>query len=184
MADKIQSESISSDTKKCSIYKSVKPRSTGFYKNSQNGINGCSAYCRDCHKQRCKTLWNADPEYRKRRLSVSKRWAESHRKRFREYTKKYRVNHLLRLMRERLEKKYGITYEAYTSLRIAQHDACAICDRHESSSIRLVIDHCHETGIVRGLLCDNCNRALGCVGDSILLLHSAIAYLERARGRF
>lgn len=45
---------------------------------------------------------------------------------------------------------------------------------------KLVVDHCHDTGIVRGLLCHNCNRALGLFKDKIEVLKNAIKYLEGA----
>lgn len=46
--------------------------------------------------------------------------------------------------------------------------------------MKLVVDHCHSSGVVRGLLCHNCNRALGLLKDSTRNLESAIRYLEGA----
>lgn len=45
--------------------------------------------------------------------------------------------------------------------------------------MKLVVDHCHDTGKIRGLLCHNCNRALGLLKDSVHTLESAIDYLEK-----
>jgi hypothetical protein len=61
-------------------------------------------------------------------------------------------------------------------MRIEHGDLCAIC-RQPSVGQRLSIDHCHETGIVRGLLCSPCNLGLGSFRDSVERLESAIRYL-------
>ena len=65
----------------------------------------------------------------------------------------------------------------FTAMRIAQDDRCAIC---RSSVERLVADHCHETGKVRGLLCKECNFALGWMRDRPEIAHAAAVYLERS----
>lgn len=54
-----------------------------------------------------------------------------------------------------------------------QQGHCAICGR----SAALVIDHCHKTGLVRNLICDSCNRGLGCFKDSPEVLLRAVEYL-------
>jgi hypothetical protein len=60
-----------------------------------------------------------------------------------------------------------------------QGGVCAICSApDESLKKRLCVDHCHTTGAVRGLLCDNCNTALGKFRDNADTLRRAITYLE------
>lgn len=79
-------------------------------------------------------------------------------------------------------RKYGITEDQHISMRIEQDDLCAIClEPQKPSKVaqELVIDHCHETGRVRGLLCSTCNISLGGFRDSPDLLLSAVAYLSR-----
>lgn len=81
-------------------------------------------------------------------------------------------------------RNYGITNVQYKALKRSQGDICAICGdegfligkkgHHE----RLVVDHNHESGKVRGLLCHNCNRALGLFNDNIAILEAAIKYVE------
>lgn len=76
--------------------------------------------------------------------------------------------------------KYGLTYEDFVALLESQDGKCAICG-HSDTSKKLffpVIDHCHDTGSVRGILCANCNRGIGLFGEDIERLKSAIAYLE------
>jgi len=72
-------------------------------------------------------------------------------------------------MRIGMERWYGFTPEQYASMLKSQDGKCAVCG---SDSLRhgviigLAIDHDHATGKVRGLLCSNCNTALGMLGDS------------------
>ncbi len=76
-----------------------------------------------------------------------------------------------------LRAKYGITLEEYEALLAKQNGLCAICEAPESSWGSMAVDHNHETGEVRGLLCFNCNTALGKFNDDIQLLLKAVAYL-------
>ena len=71
---------------------------------------------------------------------------------------------------------YGITLEAYEKLKKTQSNRCAICGVTPDKC--LDIDHCHQTGTVRGLLCQKCNKGLGFFEDSIDLLSCAIKYLK------
>lgn len=75
-----------------------------------------------------------------------------------------------------LEKTYGPV--DYAALLERQGGACAICLTKPKKK-RLAVDHCHKTGQVRGLLCGQCNFALGAFQDNRETIQSAIAYLER-----
>ncbi len=85
------------------------------------------------------------------------------------------------------KKKYGITPEQYDELLALQRGVCAICGQPERSKTRnghvkaLAVDHDHETGEVRGLLCDNCNRGLGHFKDDAERLAAAVAYLRKVK---
>ena len=80
--------------------------------------------------------------------------------------------------RWRMEAEYGLTSAGYDALLAEQDGQCAICGGVES---RLVIDHNHDTGKVRGLLCQKCNRGLGQFDEAPRHLLAAIAYIERHR---
>lgn len=70
----------------------------------------------------------------------------------------------------------------YNELYTAQDGCCAICDKHQSELQKaLAVDHCHDAGHVRGLLCQECNLALGKLKDSIESLEKAITYLNKTR---
>lgn len=93
------------------------------------------------------------------------------------------VSHINRLAR------FGITPEQYQEMLDAQVGVCAICERPErvvdprNGRIKaLAVDHDHGTGAVRGLLCQNCNKGIGNLGDNVDTLIAAAAYLEAARG--
>lgn len=76
------------------------------------------------------------------------------------------------------QRTYGISSRAYRTMFEEQMGACAICRRPQEAMSRLmVVDHNHETGAVRGLLCGSCNTGLGLFSDSNRVLLSAIAYL-------
>lgn len=77
-------------------------------------------------------------------------------------------------------KRYGITEEIYLILCQKQNNLCAICQMKLNSNKRKDhVDHCHETGRVRGILCHHCNLMLGHAKDSVLALQNGIKYLER-----
>ena len=72
---------------------------------------------------------------------------------------------------------YGITIEQYDEMLAAQEGACAICRGTESGAPRWQVDHDHQTGTVRGLLCNSCNLALGLLKDSPEIVGAALNYL-------
>ena len=86
---------------------------------------------------------------------------------------------------------YSLTVEEYLALAEAQDECCAICGAVGLASRELVsvadrkyllaVDHCHETGQIRGLLCTRCNSLLGMARDSEEILMAAVRYLQRSR---
>ena len=80
---------------------------------------------------------------------------------------------------DRLQRQYSITEEQYEKISQKQGHKCAICNCRQLYQ-RLAVDHDHKTGMVRGLLCTNCNRGLGRFFDSVLRLRAAAAYVEKA----
>jgi len=121
-----------------------------FYRSSELK-SGYQNYCKDCKNQR------------RRELSEKNREHYQAYERARQY-KRY----------------YGITVEQYDELWQLQDGRCLICNKHQRDCKRsLAVDHCHETKVIRGLLCDNCNPGLGYFKNSIELLKAAITYLEK-----
>ncbi len=117
--------------------------------NCKNTKDGLTFSCIECEKLRRKTLDKAKQK---------------------EYKKK-----------SRLKLRYNLSLELYNSLLKEQNHKCAVCglDEKEAYKETLVVDHCHTTGRVRGLLCHNCNLALGHSKDSIDVLLKLIQYLNK-----
>jgi hypothetical protein len=81
-----------------------------------------------------------------------------------------------------LKKKYGISMQTWREIREAQGGKCGLCGDPigDKPGHNTHLDHCHETGTVRGILCNRCNTGLGAFGDNISNLEAAIRYLNEA----
>jgi len=75
---------------------------------------------------------------------------------------------------------YGINQAEFQKMLNKQNNSCAICKTTEWGRPSPSIDHCHSTGLVRGLLCNNCNRALGLFKDDKEILKNATKYITRS----
>lgn len=120
------------------------------------------AYCKSCQN------------------NVAKIWRENNK----DYCKKYKkekekfITPEIR-MRRKLLHRYGLTLEQYKDMLDSQKGVCAICKMSCRTRKNLSVDHCHNTGIVRGLLCNDCNNILGRAKDSHEILRKAAEYLEK-----
>lgn len=76
---------------------------------------------------------------------------------------------------KKLLERFGITLTEYNRMWEEQNRQCKICGRENGT---FGVDHCHDTGIVRGILCHHCNTALGNFNDDSILLEKAILYLK------
>lgn len=79
------------------------------------------------------------------------------------------------ILANRIKRLYSLTPEQYQQLSRSQGDACAIC---QITPEKLMVDHDHATGKVRGLLCGMCNLAIGYFGDKPETMEAAKRYLE------
>lgn len=78
-------------------------------------------------------------------------------------------------------RRYGITYDELEQMLIDQDGSCAICLSPfdaEKRGLGFHVDHCHVSGAVRGLLCSNCNTAIGLLGDDPATLDRALQYVK------
>jgi hypothetical protein len=137
------------DNRTCSVCGYTGP-STDFTVTRR--VNGKAHY-----NGRCKPCYNA--YHKARRLERGDDWQKVRRTRD-------------------FKNKYGITLDEYHAMLEAQDNCCALCGVHKDTQRRwLNVDHCHTTGAVRGLLCDDCNVALGKFKDNTDVLLRAVAYL-------
>lgn len=107
-----------------------------------------------------------------------KRAADGTQGKCKECQKSYQVEAYARKHSLRVERKYGLSRKGYDGLLRSQGGGCAICGAEtDPNGRRLSVDHCHETGSVRGILCSNCNLGLGNMADDIERMESAQKYL-------
>lgn len=78
-----------------------------------------------------------------------------------------------------LKSTFGITLENYSQMLTDQHGVCAICKIPPEEGVWMCVDHDHQTGKIRGLLCHSCNKMLGFAKDKEDNLESAISYLRK-----
>ena len=111
-----------------------------------------------------------------------RRYRSRHAERLREYARKRRHISAPGQRRRSIALLYGLTPAAYDAMLAAQGGVCAICTRPPSKEGRqkhLHVDHDHDSGRVRALLCGRCNLGIGTFGDSADLLSAAVEYLRR-----
>ena len=102
----------------------------------------------------------------KRKIQNNRKWREENKGKFEIVVRK-----------NWLESNYNITPEEYDTILKRQNNVCAICHNIDSGGRKLAVDHNHETGEIRGLLCSRCNRGIGFFMDDVHLLEDAIRYL-------
>lgn len=124
--------------------------------------------CLKCGKSKPFDYYGKDPTKEDGRRNVCKRCTNLQ-------AKEVRKNNPDKVLKIAL-KKYSIELEEYRDIESRQKNCCGICGR--TSSTRLCIDHRHDTGKVRGLLCSSCNKALGLLGDTPEAIYKAYEYLS------
>lgn len=145
------------EEKMCVRCGEIKPASE-FKETPDNTSTGLDSWCRDCHK-----------EYKRVRREKD---ADAQRK-----ARKNRPEHYLALQ---LKRYYNITVDDFQCMALEQNGVCAICGSPPEDGTRLHVDHNHDSGVVRGLLCLKCNMALGLLGDNYAVVLTAAEYLARA----
>lgn len=94
--------------------------------------------------------------------------------------KSKRIEHYKAYDKSRKYRQHGLTETEWEAMYEEQDGRCAIC-KDALDIDELKIDHCHDSGIVRGLLCNKCNVALGMLEDDVDRLQTAIAYILKSR---
>lgn len=120
------------------------------------------------------------------RAEYQKRWRQANPDKHKQYQATYwaKPNNAVsgpeRARKSKLKITYGLTLEDFDILLRNQNYLCAICgtDKPTGKWKRFAVDHCHKTGEVRGLLCNECNRGMGLLKDNALLLRKAADYLD------
>jgi hypothetical protein len=158
-------------TKICSTCKIERPL-TDYYR-IQNGTDGTRPRCKACHQAFERKKYAENAEWRIAKL-------EKHQAKL-DADPEFKKLHRFRVRRWHLKATYGLSLDDYEALLQRQNGVCAICGRDNIKGNQkrdLVVDHCHATGKVRGLLCDLCNTAIGKMQDSSAILRKAAAYID------
>jgi hypothetical protein len=163
---------------KCGIEKEI-----AEFSKDKLGKNGLHWVCKTCVQIYVKS-------YQQRNKEKINKWHRNYRKenkkkiliRERSYYKKNKD----RFLNKRLKYHFGITLEQFNLLLKNQNGVCAICGNKETAingatkKVRLLnVDHDHQTGKVRGLLCSKCNHMIGLGNDDTNIFKSAINYLKK-----
>ena len=153
--------------KKCADCGKKKPISEFHVSNSRP--DKLSIYCKQCSTIQSRNRYS-DPQKRERILERGKKWRDKNPESD---------------VRKHLRRKYGMSLEQYNFLFEKQNGVCALCGKPESTKRmsksngpeRLAVDHCHDTGRIRGLLCFKCNTAVGSIGDDEASAKRVVEYL-------
>lgn len=145
-------------TKVCTRCKIEQPITNFYVANSKahnnNPVSGYKCRCKKCVLLTNKEYYETEKGYKKK---IEKAWKEN---------------------------GINITVEEYNALLKKQNGVCAICGvTANSNGTRLCVDHCHTTGVIRGILCHNCNTTLGRVNDDISILQKCIEYLSNEKDK-
>jgi hypothetical protein len=132
-------------------------------------------FCRPCYE---KHLRDTNPEYAERQRENCRRWSLTHTEAKRITDKVYRKRvQTPAYNRARNLRKFGITPDDYDQLLQKQGGVCAICHKPPKLGKRLSVDHCHDTGRVRGLLCFRCNFGLSYFAEDAETLKRAARHV-------
>lgn len=111
-----------------------------------------------------------------KRRDVRKAYKATEAGRVAEYRYTHTEKYKSKIAADRIQKRYGLTAEQYDSILRGQ-GGCAICGRSEN--VIFHVDHCHNTGSVRGILCGPCNMAIGLFKDDLETVRKAFRYLSK-----
>lgn len=152
-----------------------KIKAASDFHTMKSSRDGLQVYCIECRRI-------YDLEHKNERSARSHSWYVSHRDDVKKKSVIWGNNNRDKkresARRTLLKMKYGITPEDFNELLAHQGGQCAICSANEPGDEQWHIDHNHETGQIRGLLCRNCNIGIGFFGDKPWLLRAAAGYLE------
>lgn len=113
-----------------------------------------------------------------KRNAYNKTYYYAHREERKVWGRAYYYAHREEKSHYHRRRKHGISQAEFAVLLEKQGHRCAICYTNEFGSRGPIIDHDHSTGKIRGILCTNCNTALGLIKDSSVRLRKAAEYLE------
>lgn len=161
---------------KCSKCKKAKPLDA--FRASVR-LRGCGQ-CRPCMQELKKEARTRNPErVKEQERLLRKKVYLSRPGFFLEKNRAWRAKNPEKVKAHNLKKNYGLALENYRTMLREQNFGCAICGTKKNSNGKsLYVDHCHDTGKVRGLLCRKCNTGIGLLGDNFNKIEKTLKYLK------
>lgn len=160
------------ETKRCSKCEKDKPLSA-FYRRTR--ANSYHSACKECERAMAKDWYERNRDKAKNKY---KEW----RKNNLDAVKQYRADNRQKHYRQEVVRKYGVDSDWLDQQIAKQGNTCACCNREFTWGNKQTtphVDHCHETQVVRGILCNRCNSVLGLCNDNDTLLLSLAEYLRK-----
>ena len=161
------------ETKICIMCEIEKPLSE--FQNSKTSKGGKSWHCKPCVNKKCRKNYQENKEYF---IKKGIEWGKNNPEKVVESSRKWYKNNPKKVKSNRLKHRYGMTTDDYDRILESQNGVCAICKQKEPiKGITLAVDHNHDTGAIRGLLYNKCNKGLGYFNDNPNLVETAAEYL-------
>jgi len=150
---------IKEDTKplKICVHCSEEKPFDDFHKNARNKKDGRQSSCKPCNNDRVRKWQSENPDKFESNWKKQAQAPDYHHR--------------------RRARKYGLTVQQLDELLEDAGGVCMICS--QPAHMYLVVDHCHTSGVVRGILCEKCNQGLGMFKDNPEYLQNAITYLAQ-----
>jgi hypothetical protein len=167
---------------KCTTCEKFLPKEK-FHKKTQNK-NGYSYKCRRCTSEYGKRNRNSDPNFAEKHKLRGQKWYTENKEDKLLKNKEWRENNISKYREINLKSRFGINNTQYEEMLNLQSNSCSICKKHKDEfTYHLVVDHCHVTGKIRGLLCKKCNLGIGHLNDDITILENSIEYLKKHKNK-
>jgi hypothetical protein len=162
--------------KVCSICGETKPLEDFYRANGTR--DGHRGECKSCNRAAKRERYAADPE---KYVAMVRRWQQANAQRMRDYRRQRNAQPEVKRKARNAYflRTYGVSAEDVDEMLDAQNGRCAICGAKPSRLASMHIDHDHEHGHLRGMLCLSCNQGLGQFRDDPALLLRAIVYLRQ-----
>lgn len=187
---------LSQQRQRCSDCGKPFPATLEFFEYARKK-GGLTSRCRPCLRVQRKGRYQAS---RERYLMTKAAWRKANPQKVRETLTRWREanrqkarsantswwtrqspERITAILRRNNLRQFGMTEADYVAILASQDGKCAICqaDRPGARRRNFAVDHCHNTKVIRGLLCNRCNLLIGIAKDDIGLLRTSIDYLER-----
>ena len=193
------------ETKICFRCKEELPATIEYFNKSSKDKLGLQSWCRICNQieylrnqekikakarenwkinkdRRNETRRNWSKEKRDKKKETAKIYYDENREKILKQCKDFRDSRGGHIKARVLKRKFGISEEDLQNKLLEQRGCCEICGDsliYPDSIRSYAVDHNHETGEVRGLLCSSCNRSLGMLKESKEILQNMILYIEK-----